>query len=139
MKEELKFDLKIIMLVVVGVIIGNFILNFSFVEKYVEKNILIDNEKIRYVDFLNDRGYEVFAFYDSNGGAYVKMKSLGSRRVQVENSLDELSLAYSNSTEYTIRILEETRDCWYLFQPEEIVSNDYISYSESELLDRGVC
>ena len=41
------------------------------------------------------------------------MKALGTRKYQVESALFSLTDVYPDAPEYTIRILEETQECWH--------------------------
>lgn len=80
----------------------------------------LDNAKAikTQIEFLEDDGYEVLYFYyslenTSLESGYLEMKSLGNQNEQVWRGLIALYQVYPNAPEYTINILEPTRDCYY--------------------------
>jgi len=79
-----------------------------------------DNQKLIKISIksLEEDGYEVlyFGVFERDNSAYVKMKSLGRRNEQVWGGLSSLSWVYPNASEYDVRILEESQDCWYFIK-----------------------
>jgi hypothetical protein len=82
----------------------------------------LDNyNKIKtHIEFLEEDGYEViyFSYLDvlndtSTHTAYLKMKSLGERKKQIWAGLFALNDVYPNAPQYTLRIIEPTKECWY--------------------------
>ncbi|MCH8945987.1 MAG: hypothetical protein IIA85_03625 [Nanoarchaeota archaeon] len=120
--------------------------NFSY--EYDNRIGDLDNEKIIkiHIELLEESGYEVLYFgyfgYNSSeikDAGYIKMKSLGSRNEQVGDGLISLSGVYPNAPEYSIRILEETQDCWYNINGDDyrVVYRDSGSLEEYEFNEEG--
>lgn len=129
-KKEEKTPLDKVMIIIgyiavgyIAYIIISFLFGFSFSSPSYEFDSRIldsDNQKLIkiHIEILEEDGYEVliFGYLGSSPGdsPYVKMKSLGTRQYQVEDGLSSLLRVYPNAEEYTIRIVEETKDCWYI-------------------------
>ena len=105
----------------IAYIIISFLFGFSFSPSsdYDNRILDIDNQKLIkiHIELLEEDGYEVLYFGNLGSGVdvepYLKIKSLGTRQYQIEDGFFALSRVYPNAKEYTIRIVEETRDCWY--------------------------
>ena len=96
----------------------------NFTSDYDSRIGETDKEKIKlikiHIEIIEKRGYEVlyFGYFEYNhseipDSAYIKMKSLGNRNEQLFEGLTSLSNVYPDASEYEVKILEESRDCFY--------------------------
>lgn len=110
MKKESRY------LIIGGVIVAVVIIVIVLYSSSLNKT----NPETNVKDFLKSQGYEVLETgVRDNGEAFVKMRSFGSREIQVAKGIMTLNL-YGEATKYEIEIVDQISNCFYRIGEEEL-------------------